>query len=738
MKLFLLILDYPLLVQYCILNHYMNLDTAQTALKKFFGYETFRPMQAEIIQAVYEGKDSLVLMPTGGGKSICFQLPAITMPGTCVVVSPLISLMKDQVESLRANGIRASFLNSSLNSAEQQAIENEFFNGELELLYVSPEKLVTSSFQPLLKKAKVNLFAIDEAHCISAWGHDFRPEYSQLKFVKRNFPAIPIIALTATADKLTRKDIVTQLGLPSPNVFVASFDRPNISLEVRPGQKRIEQILQFIRLKTGQSGIIYCLSRKSTEDLAAKLNAKGIKAGYYHAGLSAAERSKVQEDFINDQVPVIAATIAFGMGIDKSNVRWIIHYNLPKNMESYYQEIGRAGRDGTKAETLLFYSYGDIMILRDILSKNQSENTEIQMAKLDRMQQYAESLACRRRILLNYFSEDSNEGCGNCDNCLNPPTYFDGTVIAQKALSAAYRLRENVGLRLLIDVLRGSGRKEIFENGFDSIKTYGAGREFSFFDWQHYMSQLINLGYLEIAYDQKNVVKLTPASQRVLFGKEKIQLVQQTTVKARQEAAKAKSKPISKRERVRDDLFEVLRQLRKQLAQQRGVPPYIIFTDASLEEMAARRPMNDAAMQQVSGVGERKLQLYGDAFMQAIRDFVAANSASIKDGSTSKLSLELFRQGLTIDEISVKRELAPRTIYSHLAQLYEAGENIDLKPFISATHIDTIIQALKYLEKPYKLKDIYDRFDGQYQYHQIHFALAHHRRQDKNEITSLS
>jgi len=387
----------------------MNLDIAQTALKKFFGYETFRPMQAEIIQAVYEGKDSLVLMPTGGGKSICYQLPAVTMPGTCVVVSPLISLMKDQVESLRANGIRASFLNSSLNPAEQQSIENDFFNDELELLYVSPEKLVTSSFQPLLKKAKVNLFAIDEAHCISAWGHDFRPEYSQLKFVKRNFPAVPIIALTATADKLTRKDIVTQLNLPSPTVFVASFDRPNISLEVRPGQKRLEQILEFVRRKAGQSGIIYCLSRKSTEDLAAKLNAKGIKAGYYHAGLSAAERSKVQEDFINDQVPVIAATIAFGMGIDKSNVRWIIHYNLPKNMESYYQEIGRAGRDGTKAETLLFYSYGDIMILRDILDKNQSENTEIQMAKLDRMQQYAESLACRRRILLNYFSEDSNE-----------------------------------------------------------------------------------------------------------------------------------------------------------------------------------------------------------------------------------------------------------------------------------------------------------------------------------------
>lgn len=600
----------------------MDLITAKAALKKFFGYEVFRPMQAEIIQSVYEGKDNLVLMPTGGGKSICYQIPAITMEGTCVVVSPLISLMKDQVESLKANGIKAAFLNSSLNTAEQQAIENEFYRGDLQLLYVSPEKIVAASFQPLLQNSKINLFAVDEAHCISAWGHDFRPEYSQLKFIKRNYPHIPVLALTATADKLTRRDITEQLGLSSPEVFVASFDRPNIRLEVRSGQKRLEQIIQFIKKKPGQSGIIYCLSRKSTEELAAKLNAKGIKAGYYHAGLSSQERSQVQEDFINDNVPIIAATIAFGMGIDKSNVRWIIHYNLPKNMESYYQEIGRAGRDGTTADTLLFYSYGDVMILREILEKNESENIEIQMAKLERMQQYAESLACRRRILLNYFSEDSNEQCGNCDNCLNPATYFDGTVIAQKALSAVYRSREKVGLRLLIDILRGSGRKEIFDRGYDKIKTYGAGREYTLSDWQHYLSQIINLGYLEIAYDQKNVVKLTPASQRVLFGDEEIRLVQQTTVKDRQEAKKAKAAPITQRQRVRDELFEVLRQIRRKLAQERGVPPYIIFTDATLEEMAAQRPVTDQDMNLISGVGERKLQLYGDAFMQAIADYM--------------------------------------------------------------------------------------------------------------------
>ena len=374
------------------------------------------------------------------------------------------------------------------------------------------------------------------------------------------------------------------------------------------------------------------------------------------------------------------------------------------------------------------------MVLREILEKNQSENTEIQLAKLERMQQYAESLACRRRNLLNYFSEDSNERCGNCDNCLNPPTYFDGTIIAQKALSAVYRLRESVGLRLLIDVLRGSGRKEIFERGFQNIKTYGAGREYSFLDWQHYLLQLINLGYLEIAYDQKSVVKMTPASQRVLFQNERIQLVQQTTVKARQEAAKAKAKPATKRQRVRDDLFEVLRQLRKQLAQQRGVPPYIIFSDATLEEMAARRPMSDTEMQQISGVGERKLQLYGDAFMEAIRAFVANNATSLRDGATLQVTLQLYKQGLSVEEMASKRELTSRTIYNHLAQLYENGEAINIDPIISITQIKEITGTLKYLEQPYKLKDIYERFDGLFSYTQIHFALAHHRKAAKDGI----
>jgi len=411
----------------------MDLQTAQKALKRYFGYERFRPLQEEIIESIYQGRDALVLMPTGGGKSICYQIPAVTMPGTCVVISPLISLMKDQVEGLLANGISAAFHNSSLNAEEQRRVENDFFSGSLELLYISPEKLLSPGFLPLLKSVKVNLFAIDEAHCISSWGHDFRPEYTQLRFIKQQFPTVPIVALTATADKITRQDIAQQLNIQqSAQVYIASFDRPNLSLTVAPGQKRLEQMLEFIRKRPQQSGIVYCLSRKSTEDLTEKLQAQGLKVAAYHAGLSSQQRSKVQEAFINDKTPIICATIAFGMGIDKSNVRWIIHYNLPKNLEGYYQEIGRAGRDGAKADALLFYSFNDVAVLQDIINGNPNEQTEVQLMKLERMRQYAEALACRRRILLAYFGENTEKDCGNCDVCKNPPQYFDGTILAQK------------------------------------------------------------------------------------------------------------------------------------------------------------------------------------------------------------------------------------------------------------------------------------------------------------------
>ncbi|WP_367390390.1 DNA helicase RecQ [Lewinella sp. LCG006] len=601
----------------------MNLDHARQALKQYFGYDEFRPMQAEIIQSIYEKKDNLVLMPTGGGKSMCFQIPAITMPGTALVVSPLISLMQDQVEGLRANGVKAAFLNSSLDGTEQRLVENDFFEGKLDLLYVSPEKVCSADFLPLLQRAPISLFAIDEAHCVSSWGHDFRPEYTRLRFLKQQFPKIPMVALTATADRITRDDIVQQLQLIEANISLASFDRPNLSLEVRPGQRRKEQIIQFIKQRPEESGIVYCLSRKSTEKIAEDLQRAGFNAKAYHAGLESTERSKVQDEFLKDEVPIICATIAFGMGIDKSNVRWVIHFNLPKNLENYYQEIGRAGRDGAPAATMLFYSYQDVMMLTEILQKNESENLEVQLAKLDRMKQYAESMACRRRILLNYFNEDHKENCGNCDICSNPPQAFDGTQIAQKALSAVYRLREQVGLGLLVDVLRGSRRKDIRDRGYDQIKTFGAGRDIPTFTWQNYLSQLINLGYLDIAYDQYGVLRLTPASQRVLFEKETVQLVRPATLKERKAQEKEQVKKKTTAERVRDELFELLRQLRRKLAQEKGVPPYIIFSDATLEEMAATKPVNDEELKAVSGVGDRKLQLYGDAFMEVILEYQA-------------------------------------------------------------------------------------------------------------------
>ena len=705
----------------------MVIEKAQEALKKYFGYDEFRPMQADIIQAVYEKKDALVLMPTGGGKSICFQIPAITMEGLCIVVSPLISLMKDQVESLKANGIAASFLNSSQTSEEQRFVEDELYHGRVKLLYVSPEKMVSQGFLPLLKNCQVNLFAIDEAHCVSSWGHDFRPEYVQMQFLKRQFPDVPMIALTATADKITRRDIVEQLKLDSPEIFIASFDRPNISLEVRPGQKRIEQIVEFIKERPNTSGIIYCLSRKNTEDIAKKLTAKGIAADYYHAGMSDVQRSKVQEEFINDNLPIVCATIAFGMGIDKSNVRWVIHYNLPKNMEGYYQEIGRSGRDGAKAETLLFYSFRDVIVMREILTQNKSENEAVQLAKLDRIQQYADSLICRRKILLNYFNEHLEEDCGNCDVCKNPPQYFVGTVITQKALSAIYRLKEKVAMGLLIDILRGSRRKEIISRGYDRVKTYGAGADISQYDWQLLIQQMINLGLIEMAYDQYNILKLTPESKEVLFEGRKVQLVKMKAIKERKEKKAKVEKTQTKRQRVRDELFEQLRLLRKQLAQKKGVPPYIIFSDATLEEMAAVRPTNDIDMRNISGVGEQKMQLYAKFFMKEIINFIGEKSKeglTIK-GSTQLQTLQFYNRGLPIAEIARHRDMAEQTILSHLVQLYKDGHEVDVKRFVKTAEIEKIYHALGVLPEPFKLKDIYGKFDGKVSYTKIHFAMAY-------------
>lgn len=703
----------------------MNIQTASEALSTYFGYDTFRPLQQEIIQRVFDRKDALVLMPTGGGKSICYQIPAITQKGLGLVVSPLISLMKDQVEALRANGVRAAFLNSSIDEPEQRFVEDDVFNGNLDLLYVSPEKLVSQSFLPLLKRANVNLFAIDEAHCISSWGHDFRPEYTQLSFLKEQFPNVPVLALTATADKVTRRDIIAQLKMDDPGVFVASFDRPNLSLEVRPGQDRFGQILAFIRKRNGQSGIIYCLSRKSTEQLAAKLNMKGVKAGFYHARMDARDRDRIQEQFIKDDLPIVCATVAFGMGIDKSNVRWVIHYNLPKNIESFYQEIGRAGRDGANAATLLFYSYSDVAIMRQILSEQESDVLDVKLEKLGRMQQYAESPICRRKMLLNYFGEEySGEGCGHCDVCRNPPEYIDGTTLAQMALSAVYRLRERVPMTMLIDVLRGSGKKEVTSKGYHQVKTFGVGRQTSSLAWKEYIGQLINLGLLEVAYDQHNALKLTPASRRVLFEQEPVQLVRfaRSTAKAEPKT----SRQPSKRQRVRDELFEALRQLRRSIAQQQGVPPYIIFNDASLEEMAAMHPITDADFGQIQGVGELKLKRYGDAFIQAIRQFVLAKSregATVK-GASRLETLELVNQGMSVAAIAAERQLKPQSVVSHLLYWLEHREPISTTALMSLETLSKIASAAPPEKASVPLGQLYESLNEEVPYHELELGLA--------------
>ena len=599
-------------------------------LKTYFGYDSFRPLQQDIIQHILQKKDTVVLMPTGGGKSICYQLPALMMEGTAIVVSPLISLMKDQVESLQANGISAKAMNSNNNETENATLRRECLQGKIKLLYISPERLL-SELNFLLKDIRISLFAIDEAHCISQWGHDFRPEYTQLKAIREQFPNVPIVALTATADKITRQDIVQQLALKEQKTFISSFDRPNLSLDVRRGYQQKDKtrtILEFIYKRPNECGIIYCLSRDKTEKVAEILLRHGIKTAVYHAGLSAMARDKAQSDFINDRVQVVCATIAFGMGIDKSNVRWVIHYNMPKSIESFYQEIGRAGRDGVKSDTLLFYSLGDLVMLSKFAMD--SGQQQINLEKLNRMQQYAESDICRRRILLNYFGETMDHDCGNCDVCRNPPERFDGTIIVQKALSAIMRADQQIGTRILISILRGNYSEEIIEKGYEKLKTFGAGRDIPARDWQDYLLQMLNLGYFEIAYNENNHLKITEAGKKVLFGHEKAMLV---VIKHEEKTIKKKKKeatptllpkgtfPLSEEEKDQE-LFEELRLLRKKLADQQAIPAYIVLSDKTLHLLVAQRPTTIEEFGMVNGIGDYKKDRYGKEFVEVIKKHV--------------------------------------------------------------------------------------------------------------------
>ncbi|WP_031529429.1 DNA helicase RecQ [Dyadobacter crusticola] len=710
----------------------------QEALKKYFGYDSFRTHQAEIIDSVMEGKDCFVLMPTGGGKSICFQIPAILREGLTVVISPLIALMKDQVEALHGNGVSAAFLNSTLSSSEQDSVMWRAKLGELKLLYIAPERLFSGNTFDLLREWNVGLFAIDESHCISSWGHDFRPEYRSLNSLKLRFPNVPVIALTATADRVTRRDILKQLRIENAETFITSFDRPNLSLTVLPGRKRIQQIQEFITKRPAQPGIIYCLSRKGTETVAASLKNAGVKAEFYHAGLPGDKRSKVQEAFLRDDLQVIVATIAFGMGIDKSNVRWVIHYNLPSNVESFYQEIGRAGRDGLPSDTVLFYSYMDIITRQDMInnSEQSDEQKELLHAKLNRMKQYAEADICRRRVLLNYFNDSFDRDCGNCDVCKNPRTRFDATIIAQKALSGIARTDQKVAMGLLVDILRGSKNRNVIQHGYERLPTFGVGSELKSDEWAEYISQLLNSGAMDIAYDEAHAFKLNTLSRQILKGERKVELVKFIPLserKAKEEELLPKEKP--KREVIKDALFDRLRILRKQLADALGVPPYVVFSDATLSEMAQKKPVSEMQMKSISGVGAEKFRRYGETFINEILDFARDN---FKPGTRSIAGMtfietwDLFKSGLSVREIAEKRNLSATTIISHLIKLKEEGQQIDLEALIDKSAYQIIVKAAEEIQvgKNDPLKPLFELLEERFDYGQIRLALA--IREEKN------
>ncbi len=708
--------------------------TKEQVLKHTFGYDHFRPLQAEIIDTVLAGRDCLVLMPTGGGKSVCFQVPALVKDGLAVVISPLIALMKDQVEALRANGVRASFLNSTLSPREQDAVLWAAKLGELKLLYVAPERLFSGGTVDFLKKLNVSLFAIDESHCISAWGHDFRPEYRQLSVLKQEFPSVPVIALTATADKVTRKDILGQLGIPEAPTFIASFDRPNLSLTVLPGRKRLERMVDFLEKHPRQPGIVYCLSRKSTEEVAEKLRKEGFRAQHYHAGCAPEERSRVQEAFLKDDIQIIVATIAFGMGIDKSNVRWILHYNLPSNVESFYQEIGRAGRDGEPADTVLFYSYQDVAMRQDMIENSElpEAQKELQRAKLARMKQYAEADICRRRILLSYFNETVERDCGNCDVCKNPRQRFEGRVLAQKALSGVARTGERVAMGALIDILRGSRNQNVLRHGYDQLPTFGVGRDLKSEEWADYLSQLLNSGVVDIAYDEGHAFKLNPVSRLVLKGEREVPLVKFIPFEERQAARDAaEPKERGKKEVIKDAMFERLRALRKAIADTQGVPPYVIFSDATLSEMAQKRPISEFQMKQISGVGEEKFRRFGEAFINEILGFARETaqvqpSGRVVKGFTYIQTLDLYKQGLSLEEMARQRSLSTSTIVAHLVKVREEGHEVDLWQFIERPAYTVIVGGAREigLKRGDAIAPLFELLEQKYDYALIRLALA--------------
>ena len=716
-------------------------------LQQYFGYENFRLEQANAVKNVISKKDTFVLMPTGGGKSLCYQVPALVLEGTTIVISPLIALMKDQVDALRVNGISAAYINSSMSVYEQNDTFNQLKDGQLKLLYVAPEKLSADNgaFLKLLNDVNISLFAVDEAHCVSHWGHDFRPDYLFLNGIKKQFPNIPIIALTASADEITRKDIIKQLNLQEPLVLVSSFDRANIKYFVQPKQSVLKNIIQYLNEHPNDSGIIYCLSRKGTEEMSNNLRENGINSAFYHAGLSSMERAKVQEDFLKDKTRVMVATIAFGMGIDKSNVRFVMHADLPKNIESYYQETGRAGRDGLPSEAILFYSFADVIKLRRFaMVEGNEEQSDLMLQKLKQMSDFAEMQKCRRQYLMEYFGEKHEGNCNSCDFCLSDFETFDATVDAQKLLSAVYRLKERYGKNLIIDFLRGSKSVKITDS-MRSLPTYGVGNNQDKNYWQNLLRQLLINGFLSESDGEFSVLKLNDESNQVLFKNKKVifkKVKEQAKAVIVEEIETDYSRPEFD---ANEDLFTELRTLRREIAERENVPPYVIFSDATLLELSTYLPNSKEELSQISGFGAFKIEKYGEIFLPTIIDYCSIHHLNSKisekkpkkqrepkkpkssTSGTFATTFEMYKAGNTVEEIAKIRNLSINTIQNHLAKFVETGK-IEADELMDVSKIEPIIEIAKKQSIP-SLKAIKDELGEGFSYFEIHIALAYYKTQ---------
>jgi ATP-dependent DNA helicase RecQ len=712
----------------------MAIDKANQAalqtLRTIFGYDSFRGQQQRIIEQVASGRDVLVLMPTGGGKSLCYQIPALTMDGVGIVISPLIALMQDQVSALHQLGVKAAFLNSTLSLEQVRAIEQQLLNGELDLLYIAPERLSNARTQALFARCKISLFAIDEAHCVSQWGHDFRADYLQLSVLHQQFPQVPRIALTATADERTRQEIITRLALEQAEIFISGFDRPNIRYRIIQKDNARQQLLSFIRAEhAGDTGIVYCLSRKKVEETAEWLNQKGLRALPYHAGMGHEVRQKNQHQFLMEDGLIIVATIAFGMGIDKPNVRFVAHLDLPKSVEAYYQETGRAGRDGLPANAWMAYGLQDVLTLRQMMSTSTADEAHkrVEYHKLDAMLALCEMVSCRRQALLAYFGDVLEQGCGNCDTCLEPVETWDGSVAAQQALSAIYRTGQRFGVTYLIDVLRGKSDERIRQFGHDKQSTFGIGKALDEKQWRSVFRQLVAKSLVEIDFEGHGSLKLTEASRPVLRGEQTLMLRKDAQI---EKTKRDRNEKRSVSGQADSALWNALRAKRRELADQQDVPPYIIFNDATLMAMVDVRPRNHQQLAMISGIGERKLELYGDEFLAVLAEFEEADQSSTTD--TVSETLDLFRLGYSVEQIAQKRGIKDETVYNHLAKNLEMGSvRLDEVLPLSTQETREIEAVLLDLPEAQRnaLKPVYEHFEGAYSYGILRCVRASLQRQ---------